>query len=1184
MAQWKSVEQLEAKGLTASALKEVVSIFNQAVAENNEAQQIKSAMYQMKFSNMVQLDNKQSNIFYIDTLIAKTKAPARNILQSMQASLFWNYLQMNRYRLYDRTNLAEDKSNDIDTWGIAKITEQIKNLYLASLQNEQLLKTTSISQYDEILNKGKNTRHLRPSLYDFLAHRALDYFMNDEHDLSQPAYKFIIKDEKSFAPVSEFAQQNFATADSASLFYQALLIFKKLLQFHIADADPAALLDTDLKRLDFVNAHGVFSNKEKLYEAALKNVEDKYAKYAPAAQAMYLRARLYADKGESYHPYTNKNVQFELVKAVALAEAAIKTFPQSEGAANAKLLLQGLRTPQIELQTEKVNVPGQPFKTLVTYRNAPALYYRILKVTREQIQQFDQNENNTAWKNIIALQSLKEFTVSLPDQKDYQQHKTEIKIEALPAGTYYLLSSLRSDFSFNNNILARMVTHVTDISYIINNKKELYVLNRDNGQPMAGAEVQLWSIQYNYTNRKYDEIKKENFKTDANGFVQLKQNTNRNNENYNSFLQVKHDNQQLFTSDTYYGYDYYRGPDQQNIRYRTFLFTDRSIYRPGQRIFFKGIVAYTDSAVKNTRVANNYSTKVLLRDANGQTVASLALQTNEYGSYNGSFQLPEGLLNGRFTLLDSINNSLLQINVEAYKRPTFSVTLKMPEGSYRVNDSITVKGNANAYAGNAIDGATVQYRVVRKVVYPIWGSYYRIWPPYNRGTEMEITNGTATTDAKGNFTITFKAISDETLDKKEQPTFYYEVIADVTDINGETRSNTASIPVSYQALKIEIVLPEKILADSLKTIKINSTNINGLHEKALVELSIQKLIPPIKIFRKRYWEVPDQFIMTKEEHDKNFPHDAYKDEDDVSKWPIGEKILQVKDTTSSDGKFTIKNNLPAGWYKITVTTSDKFGENVTAEKIIEITKGTTREPINIAIAPSLAEPGQKVEYTIATGFDNIWLIKQITKPGQSQQKNYQTILSTIPQQNEIVINESDRGSVNISYAFVKHNRVYTGNNVIAVPWSNKELQVSYETFRDKLQPGETEKWKVKITGNKKEKVAAEMLVSMYDASLDQFKPHTWPALQSLWPVNVNTIVWMVNNFAAIDGLQYHNLPNAPISVPEKSYDELLTLGWLDQYYNYGPRQRKLAQGNGRDMEMSAPAMQEAQATNARASK
>ncbi|MEO7048220.1 MAG: alpha-2-macroglobulin, partial [Ferruginibacter sp.] len=366
---WKKVDDFDKKGLTQSALQQVIKIFDAAVKDNNNTQQIKAAMYQMKYRNLVEEENRENNIFYIDTLIEKAKGPAKNILQSMQAELFLAYRNNNRYKFYDRTALTEEKSHDIATWSLDKLNATITSLYKASLQNASALKSTSLEGFDAIINKGMNTRNLRPTVFDFLAFRALDYFVSTENDVTQPAYKFILNDEKIFAPIKEFVATKFTTPDTASLYYNAILLFQDIFKFHIDDKNQDALLDADLIRLDFANENAVITDKEKLYENALTAIEKNYSNNPMSAQATYLKAMLYYAKGQKYDAITQADVQFNIKKAVSFCQDAISRFPKSTGALNAQNLIQSIKRPTISLTTEKVNVPDQPFRTLVKYKN-----------------------------------------------------------------------------------------------------------------------------------------------------------------------------------------------------------------------------------------------------------------------------------------------------------------------------------------------------------------------------------------------------------------------------------------------------------------------------------------------------------------------------------------------------------------------------------------------------------------------------------------------------------------------------------------------------------------------------------------------------------------------------------------------------------------------------------------------
>ncbi len=1158
---WKKVDDLEKKGLTKTALQEVLVIYNLALAAGNDAQQIKSCMYQIKYRNMVEEDSHENNIFFIDTLILKAKAPAKNMLQSMQAEMFWQYLQNNRWKFYNRTKLAEEKSKDISTWSIDKLYATIAKLNKASLQNDLLLKSTKLDGLDAIIIKGENTRQLRPTLYDFLAHRVLEFYTDDVEEVIKPAYKFKIDDAVTFAKAADFINASFKTKDTASLQLKTLLLLQDILSFHLGDTNPDALIDADLIRLNFVNQYGVMparagsdgEGKEKLYEAALLNIENKYPANASIAQAMFLRGSIYLSRGQEYEPFTKTQNQYEIKRAKELFETTFASFPKSEGGINAKNSILQIEQPSLILETEKVNIPLQPFRSLVKYKNVKTLYFRVIKTTRDEIKKLDRRDNEKLWKAYTELNPVKSWNIKLPDLQDYQEHSAEIKIDGLANGIYIILASIDEHFSLDKNIIAKQLTYVSNISYIHTNKNDYYILDRDNGGPLANAKVQLWQSSYNYKTSIQEETKAEKYATDKNGFFKMKE-----TKEYRNFLiQVSYGTDELFMDDN--NTSYYYNSYTPDIKKHTFLFTDRSIYRPGQTIFFKGIVVSKEEDVSKSAVIPNFKTKLQLLDANGQKSAELSLTTNEFGSYKGSFKLPEGVMNGNFNLFDTVTKVFYSFSVEEYKRPKFFTEIQKPKGTYRVNDSIEVTGFAKAYAGNNVDGAKVSYRVVRKVRYPVWwgwGGYYKGFPSGNN-EEMEITNGETLTDTKGEFKIKFKAIPDETIDKKDQPTFYYEVSADITDINGETRSGNTSVAVAYQMLQLNIEIPESMPADSLKNLKIFSTNLNDIFEKANVNVTITKVQSPTKIFRERYWEMPDQFTMSQHEYEDNFPYDIYKDEDQKNTWPLGEKLIDFSDSSNeklnkinSDKIASIFSiSSPKGgdrggqWYKIIATTKDKYGELVKAEKYVQLTNSAANEKIYDAVKLDItkgnAEPGEFISYTVATGFDNIWLIHSLSKMDKSNTLTYKTITNTQAAPFAQSVAEQDRGGMAMSYAFVKHNRVYKGNESFSIPWSNKDLNISYETFRDKLLPGANEKWKVKITGNKGEKVAAEMLTGMYDASLDQFKPHSWSKL-NIWPGLYNAVNWTGNGFEEMESEEYNKMDYDELSGVAKTYDRLLS--------------------------------------------
>ena len=544
----------------------------------------------------------------------------------------------------------------------------------------------------------------------------------------------------------------------------------------------------------------------------------------------------------------------------------------------------------------------------------------------------------------------------------------------------------------------------------------------------------------------------------------------------------------------------------------------------------------------------DYATSVSLYDVNYQLIDSLEVKTNRFGSYAGNFKLPEGRLNGQFRIVDSKTGSEVYFSVEEYKRPRFEVKLDKPSGSYKINDSIKVIGTATTFAGVPVDNAKLSYRVVRKVRFPWWyHSYGKFMTPYSR-EEMEMANGISTTDAAGKFEIDFKAIADEAIDRKNLPVFTYEVIADITDNAGETRSATQQVAVSYQNISLQIEAPQTIKPEQVKNIKIWSRNANGLFEKTDVSLQIDALRSPDKIYRQRYWTMPDMFIMTKQEHDRYFPDDPYSNEDIAEAWPVLKNLATIHDTTGVNGDFNIPAITEGGYYRFTLLTKDVSGDTVKDVQYVFVETPASlasNAPLFISTSRDSLQPGQALTYKVSTGFDQVNTIESIQRPEKDLQLNRRQILKAKPYSNSLNISEDDRGGLNLDYFFIKNNRQYRVNKTIAVEWSNKALDLSLVTFRDKTLPGSKETWTLKLRSKNADKIAAEALLTMYDVSLDQFRPHQWAGFSGLFPHYYFSSRWSPAGFNNTESMNVYEPPYNYKEVKEQVFDRLMNNGWSE---------------------------------------
>ena len=300
---WKNVDDLYAKkNLPKSALVEVKKIYVQAKKEKQDAQLIKAVVYMISLQQENREDNELAGIKEIEKEIATNKEPVVSIFKSLLAGTYWNYYQNNRWKLYDRTETKQLKKDDISTWGAEDFHKKITELYIQSIKDEKKLQQTKLNYFEAIIIKG-NMRHLRPTLYDLLVNKALEYFKNDERDLAKPAYAFEIDQASAFDPAADFITRKFITKDSSSLQHKALLIYQKLIAFHLHDLKPDALLDADIQRLQFVHENSTHADKKDLFRKALNQLGQQYKDLPAAAQAWYLLASGYNSDGDEYKPF-----------------------------------------------------------------------------------------------------------------------------------------------------------------------------------------------------------------------------------------------------------------------------------------------------------------------------------------------------------------------------------------------------------------------------------------------------------------------------------------------------------------------------------------------------------------------------------------------------------------------------------------------------------------------------------------------------------------------------------------------------------------------------------------------------------------------------------------------------------------------------------------------------------------
>ncbi|HOJ64492.1 MAG TPA: alpha-2-macroglobulin family protein [Spirochaetota bacterium] len=1150
---WEEVYSFENKGLPKSAKEKVDKIYELARKEENSSQIIKSIIHIMKYRTEYEEEALIKIIKELEESADKYSSPSRDILYSIMAELYWNYYENNRYKFLNRTETENFEQNDIRYWDLRKLISRISELYYKSLENRELLKSKKIEEYKDILVEYTYTRNRRPTLYDFLIWRAISFFANTETGLTEASYKFELMDDSFFDEPQKFINLKIETEDKDSFKYKTLLLYQDFLKFHINDKEKDALFDADLNRIIFVKNNFVKPNKDQLYFNALIKMKDQYKNTPFYTEIAYLIGEYYFNLGSKYIPEIAEDYKWYNKKAVEIIEEALKKYPESIGSHNCEWLLSVINTKELSFENEKVYVPEKPFLYLLNYKNVNKVYIKIVKVDN-----YLEKEISDANKFIREYSSKKGIfndEINLIDDRDYNKHSVELKLPSLKSGYYYIFAGTDKEFKLEENAVCYSSFWISNISFIENRKKdssiELYVIHRENGEPLPEVKVNIYESKYNDMLRKYEMIKTESYITDKNGYIEIPNKDNKYRYIYYEFI-YKDDK---FFNDKYVYQNSYYGEQKGKVT-KTFFFTDRSIYRPGQTIYFKGLVL--TSYGKENEIVPNKNVTIQFYDVNWQLITSMDLKTNEFGTFNGKFIAPTDRLNGIMTIYNSDGSGQIGVSVEEYKRPKFEVSFEPVKESFKVGEKVKITGIAKAYAGFSIDNASVKYRVVRKASFPYWWWWWN--PPVS---DMEIVNGTVKSDENGKFIIEFDSIPDYSISPDKMPVFNYYVYADITDINGETHSAIGVVRVGYVALQVNTDIPDTILKKEMLKVKISTLNLNGEFEPANGTITVSKLKNPEKYYRERMWNKPDKFILKKEEFEKDFPYDQYNDEANFYKWDKEKIVLNTNFNTNNSDTIVLNDiqNWDSGKYIFELKTKDKYGKEIIYKKYFTLySTEDKRLPFKnlffISAIKSEGEPNESAKFEIGTSAENMNLYYFIESNGKII-KQERLNLSNSKKIFEIPIIEEYRGGIFVHFFTIKHNRFFYSNNPVYVGWKNKQLKIEFETFRDKLLPGENEEWRIKISGYKKDKVMAEMVATLYDASLNAFKPHYWNFY--IYPYNYSEYYFNGNySFLKINSFFYELNWNKYLYKSEIIYDYLNWFGlyFQEDYFLYKKSRRK----------------------------
>ena len=1068
-AEWKAVEKAVRQGLPKTAIKHLQAVLQGALQDKAYGEAVKAIGRKIALQGAIDGNRAEAKIQRLQAETARSPAAMQPPLRAILARWYWHYFQQNRFRFLQRTTTAEPPGPDFTTWDLPRIFREIDRQMELALTDEKLLQSIPVNQFDELLVKGNSAVSYRPTLYDFLAHEAISFYSSGEQAAARPQDAFdLSSDSAIFSTAEEFVRWEIESSEPAGPLVKALVLFQQLLRFHRDDEDRSAYLDADLLRLQFGYNQAFGESKTARYESAVEAFAESNRDHPISARALHRLADVWARSDQA-------------VRAHATALQGKTRFPDSVGGRRCHNLIAQIEAPSLQVSTERVwSRPRGAVQ--VSYRNLGQVFFRVVRYDWEaglkgngRPEQLDPRQRQT----LLQKEPVLAWSEALPATVGYRTQRSEVAVpEGLPPGSYFLISSAEETFRVKENQVDFTDFWVSQLALVVRSQfgaRDLdgFVLDAESGDPVVEAVVRLWHRE------RAGWVLHGQTTSDEHGLFRFSLAARKN-----VLLHASHKEQVLGSSGYYSAGG--RRPPRPSLQ-RTYFFTDRSLYRPGQTVRYKGLCIRADQNENEYGVLPDQEVTVLFLDNNGKQIALRSHRTNDRGSFSGSFAAPRDRVRGGLVLrVEGEPRGSTQVRVEEYKRPKFQVKMEPPEAA-KLGADVEVAGRAVSYTGAPLDGGQVRWRVVREVRFPPWWRFRRRGvPPFPPGRgNQEIAHGRERTSADGGFRLRFTARPDITVPADGAPIFQFRVYADVTSPTGETRSTQRVVKLGYAALQATLTATEWQTPLDPVSIQVRTSTLDGLAQAAEGVLRVYRLQQPDRVLRPA-WDVRGPV-----------PREAAEGAvgTDPASWPLGGVVIEQGVTTGADGNHTAQVELAVGVYRAVLQTQDRFGKPVKAELLVRVLDpAAARLSIKVPellAAPSWSlQPGQEFVAVWGSGYQRARAFVEIEHRGRWLAR-YWTAAERTQVQIKQAIEETHRGGLSVRVTMVRENRAYLHSRKVAVPWKNKELSIQWERFRSKLEPAQRETWTAVVRGPDSAKAAVEMVATLYDASLDAFAGHQW---------------------------------------------------------------------------------------------
>lgn len=1034
---WGEIEKAQKKSLPQTVIQLSNQIFQKGERERNTPQMLKAYLCRATYQGVLTPDS-----FYLDLKGLEqwaTKEPnwvSRAILNTLIAHVYGEYALNHRWELQKRAALKWEENtlpDDIREWSANLFVGQVLKYASKVLNDSTALLQTSSRTYVPFTVLGDASEYYHHDMYHLLASQSI----------------------RALEQVTGFGLDSLVNEKIAGTYQRIIESYQRM-----PESEDAFILST-------LNSQG-WANEDKdtssTYLNVLNQLISNYASREVCAEVYLAKAR--------YYIRANKQPD-----ALKVCDEAIRLYPKYLRISALQELRESILQAQLNLRTEKVACPGDSLTLQVSHKNLDGFILNMFRINESTYAQVEKGKPSSLLKKSARKVLVKHF--ALLRSGDYQSRDTTYRMQMPEAPGYYVVQVIPEGGKGSTDEQLLSLTHFKVLTRGLSDKKyEAVALDSHTGQPIPDAWITFCSV-------KGDTLKR--LKTNAEGKVSVDW-----NPLFRTLIAAKGVDTAMLPQRVYFN-GYQSWVNERKVQNNLTILTDRSIYRPGQTIYIKG-VAYAQQRDTADVIANKaYS--VTLRDANNKEMVRKEVRTNDFGSFSAEFMLPSACLGGRYSIeVPGTDGGRTTVQVEEYKRPTFEIVFDSSKKTYQIGDSVQVTGKVGSFSGVPMEGLSLSYVVSRK---------YNLYWGTSGLNNAHLASGKVVVGKDGMFAIPVRL--EGTNNNDVNYTCIYQVEATVTNRSGETQNAFTRVMAGDHSVVLSLSDNDPICKDDTVRMTFIARNLNQ---------------EPV--------ELTGKYQLVKMEKSGN------------------REILSDSFVSNKEVLLPAWRTLPSGIYQLLLSAKDDQGRNISFKKEVVLFSYMDNHPADKSnlwfYARNLEfDATHPAQFSIGTFYKDAYVMVDVFSGDRRLETSVMQLSDSIVRIEKPYLPEYGSGMVML-FTFVKGGEVYSRKVELKKRLPEKTLKMRWETFRDKLRPGQQEEWKLLIMTPQGKPADAEMLAAMYDASLDKLYPNR-QGLFVIYPLYLPVVYWG-NSYV---GWAFYNcsFPMQTWKTPSLIYDSFCQSGFSD---------------------------------------